>query len=175
MSGAEFLFFRIILAPITATWWICAGFVLSYLKSVFGSFWGFVVFGVGLVAYGLPLLLHLLRFGYMFLTTYFDSYGTFEDLVEDSTWFSNGGRAASTSSRSLSRPAATPNTRTNSGSSVPHTTSVAVMASRSQQMSTHCPSCRKTTKHIPAQKENWSGKFNCSKCGNESYHKGLLG
>ena len=96
MSGGEFFLFRILLAPITATWWICAGYVFSYLKSVFGSFLGFVVFGLGILA-GLPLLLHLLRFGYIFIITYFDRYGDFEDLVNDSTWFTGGGRSPSPS------------------------------------------------------------------------------
>ena len=179
MSGGEFFFVRIILAPITVTWWICAGYIFSYLKTAFGSFWGFVIFGVGILAYGLPLLLHFLRFALVFLGTYFDRFSTFEDLVEDSTWFSSGGRSALTSSssgtsRTQSTATASP-TRTKATSNVPHTTSNFVMQGRSQPMSTHCPTCRKTTRHIPAQKENWSGRYHCNKCGSESYHKGAFG
>lgn len=180
MSGGEFFFLRIVLAPITATWWICAGFVLSYLRSVFGSFWGFVVFGLGLLLYGLPLLLHFARFALVFLGTYFDRYETFGDLVEGSTWFSgsssSGASSASRTTYSSSTTTASPSpSKTRASSNVKPTTSTLVMAGRSQPMSTHCPICKKTTKHIPAAKENWGGKFHCSTCGNESYHKGLVG
>ena len=100
MSGFGFFFWRILLGIVNAPAWIIIGYVFSYLRVAFGSFWGFVAYGVGIVTL-IPLAVHALFVAGSFLENYFNAHAGLGDMIDDATW-GTSGRSSSTNASHVS-------------------------------------------------------------------------